>query len=195
MRFFAASSKVATIGNKTIPAAKITAMRRASTRDRVGSSLQAEAMAHHTTRRTRAIEIRKSGIGKRRCTHQWGGTARAAANSRSTTVPLGATTLTIGSSAANTQNIKVRSALGLLKVRVPAVSAPGLLEDGDMAVTGRCQARSDVWPTASMTSSTARLASGTRRRVVTACPHGALRLGSEAAPNSATVGQPTVAAM
>ena len=100
IRFLVASSNAADMASKTIPAASITAMRRASTRDRVGSSLQAEAMAHHTTRRTRAIEIRKSGIGKRRCTHQWVGTARAAANSRSTTVPLGAITLTIGRSAA-----------------------------------------------------------------------------------------------
>ena len=45
------------------------------------------------------------------------------------------------------------------------------------------------------TSSTARLASGTRRMTVTASPHGALRLGSEPSPNSTTVEQPAVAAM
>ena len=110
-------------------------------------------------------------------------------------MPFGAMTLTIGSSAANAQNIAVRSALGLLEDRVPGASGPRPLDDGDMAVAERRQTPFDTRRAASTTSSTARFASGTRRRTVTDSPHGAQRSGSEAAPNSTTVGQPTVAAM
>ena len=72
----------------------------------------------------------------------------------------------------------------------------GFAENGNMAIAGHRQALPQVraWP-ASTTSSTARLASGTRRSTVTASPHGALRSGSEPSPNSTTVGQPAVAAM
>ena len=59
-------------------------------------------------------------------------------------MPLGAITLTIGRSAANAQNIAVRSALGLFKVRVTAVSPPGLSDEAGMAVAGRCQAPLDI---------------------------------------------------
>ena len=121
MRFLAASSSAAAMGNSNRPAARIAATRSESTSERTLSSLQAEAIAHQTTRSERGIAIRESGTGKRRWALQWIGTARTAAKTSSTTVPLGATTPTTGSRAAKGQKTRVRNALGLPEATAPAV--------------------------------------------------------------------------